>query len=74
MTLLKKQLRRETAAVFDGRPVIIEIEPPDWIHFRRKGTRTRWSARAAWLMQKTIEHEVERRRAERIKKRLARRK
>ena len=66
MTLLTKKLKRETGGIFslrvrDPRPVIIEIEPPDLVSFRLKGMKTRFTAPAAWLMQKTIEAEVDRR-------------
>ena len=66
MTLLNRKVRRETSGVFslrvrDPRPIIIEIEPPDLVTFRLKGMKTRFTAPASWLMQKTIEAEVARR-------------
>jgi hypothetical protein len=65
MTLLNKKVRRETAATLSldrhsrGRFIIIELEPPDLISFRWKGTRRKYTANTARLMQWTIQAHVE---------------
>ena len=40
MTKLLKPVRRETAAVFRRRPLIIQLEPPGIIRIKEKGKRT----------------------------------
>lgn len=73
MTELNKKLRREVKRFLEldrfsrGRPIIVELEPPDLISFYWKGTRRRYTASIAWLMQKTIEAAVERDRRARSK-------
>jgi hypothetical protein len=52
-----------------GRPIIVELEPPGVIIFRWKGTRRRYEAGAAKLMQWTIEEAVEQARREKRAKR-----
>lgn len=75
MTLLEKRLRRETAEMLSvdkysrGRPIIVELEPgqhalPAQIAFRWKGTRRRYRAPIARLMQWAIEATVEAERRE----------
>ena len=67
MTGLNRKLRREIPRTLDldrhsrGRLIIIELEPPDLVHFRWKGTRRRYTANVARLMQWTIQENVERR-------------
>ncbi|MFQ5903649.1 MAG: hypothetical protein ACE5JO_08160 [Candidatus Binatia bacterium] len=71
MTILTRRLRRETLETLSvdrmsrGRPIILELEPPNLIHFRWKGTRRRWTASIARLMQWTIQEAVEQARRER---------
>ncbi len=65
MTLLTKRVAREIDARLDvdkmsrGRPIIVEIEAPDLITFRWKGTRRRYTAAIPRLMQWTIMATVE---------------
>jgi hypothetical protein len=74
-TQLNRKLSRETAGFLSvdrgsrGRPIIIEIEPPDLIAFRWKGTRRRYTANAARLMQWTIQATIDAERRERRAKR-----
>lgn len=76
-TQLTKRLSREVSALLEldrrsrGRPIIVEIEPPALISFRWKGTRRRYTAPIAKLMQWTIQAVIEQ---ERKEKRAARRK
>jgi hypothetical protein len=58
VTPLRKKVIRETSESWDhhGRRMIIEIEPPDLISVREKGTRRKFTCKAAWLMQKIIEY------------------
>jgi hypothetical protein len=78
-TPLNRKLSRELAATLDvdrasrGRPIIIELDPPALISFRWKGTRRRYTAPAARLMQWTIQETVERARREQRAKRKERR-
>lgn len=69
MTILQKRLRRETVDFLNvdkfsrGRPIIIELEPgvdtlPAQIAFRWKGSRRRYRAPVARLMQWTIQENV----------------
>jgi hypothetical protein len=75
MTVLNRKLRRELPILLEldkasrGRPIIVEIEPPGFFVFRWKGTRRRYEAGAAKLMQWTIEETVEQARRERKAKR-----
>jgi len=75
MTLLQKRIRRETAELLSvdkfsrGRPIIVELEPgentlPAQIAFRWKGTRRRYRAPIARLMQWAIAATVEAERRE----------
>ena len=41
MTKLVKSVTRETRAVVSGRPVVVELRPPDMIVLKLKGTRKR---------------------------------
>lgn len=65
MTLLTSKLRRETNARLDldrytrGRPIIVELEPPDLISFKFKGTRKKYTVTIAGLMQHVIQAEIE---------------
>ena len=65
MTLLNKKLRRETNARLDldrftrGRPIIVELEPPDLISFKFKGQKKKYTAPIARLMQSVIVAEIE---------------
>lgn len=65
MTLLTKRISREVGATLDldkmsrGRPIVVEIESPDLITFRWKGTRRRYTATIPRLMQWTIQASVE---------------
>jgi hypothetical protein len=74
-TPLSRKLSRELGVTLDvdrassGRPIIVEIEPPGLFIFRWKGTRRRYEAGAAKLMQWTIEEAVEQARREKLKKR-----
>jgi hypothetical protein len=78
-TLLNRKLRRELSATLSidrasrGRPIIVEIEPPGVFIFRWKGTRRRYEAGAAKLMQWTIQEAVEQARKEKLKGRKERR-
>lgn len=69
MTLLQKRLSRETTDYLNvdkfsrDRPIIIELEPaegtlPAQIVFRWKGSRRRYKAPVARLMQWTIQEQV----------------
>ena len=49
----------ETRLTFEGRPVVVDLEPPGYVGIRLKGTRTRWTIPAALLMQLVIERHVE---------------
>lgn len=75
MIALNKKLRREIPRTLEldrasrGRLIIIELEPPDLISFRWKGTRRRYTANAAKLMQWTVTAEIERQRLEKKKAR-----
>lgn len=70
MTILTKRLRRETTEQLSvdrfsrGRPIIIEIEPPNLVHFRWKGTRRVYTATVARLMQWTIQATIDAQRRE----------
>lgn len=70
MTELNRKLSREIPRFLDldkrsrGRLVIVELEPPDLIAFRWKGTRRRYTAPITKLMQWTIQATVERERRE----------
>jgi uncharacterized protein YndB with AHSA1/START domain len=70
MTSLNRKLRREIPRTLEldrhsrGRFIILEIEPPDLISFRWKGTRRRYTAPIAKLFQWTIQETVERERRE----------
>jgi len=70
MTELNRKLRRQIPRTLDldrhsrGRLIIIELEPPDLVHFRWKGTHRRYTANIARLMQWTIQENVERQRRE----------
>ena len=74
-TPLNRKLSRELGVTLDvdrasrGRPIIVELEPPGVIIFRWKGTRRRYEAGAAKLMQWTIEEAVEQARREKRAKR-----
>ena len=74
MTRLNKKVRRETFARLDldkfsrGRPIIIELEPPDLISFRWKGLQKKYSAPVSKLMQITIQAHVDAERRERKRK------
>jgi len=74
-TPLNRKLSRELGVTLDvdrasrGRPIIVELEPPGMIIFRWKGTRRRYEAGAAKLMQWTIEEAVEQARREKRAKR-----
>ena len=74
-TPLSRKLSRELGVTLDvdrasrGRPIIVELEPPGVIIFRWKGTRRRYEAGAAKLMQWTIEEAVEQARREKRAKR-----
>ena len=59
MTKLEKKVVRETGLTFDGRPVIVDLEPPGYVGIRLKGTRTRWTIPAPLLAQLVIERHVE---------------
>ena len=59
MTKLKNKVVRETGALFDGAPVVIELEAPGTVGFRRKGSAKIWPADVAWLMQIVVQREVE---------------
>ena len=67
MTVLTHKLKREVLRTLDldrksrGRTIILELEPPDLIHFHFKGMRTRHTASIARLMQWTIQEEVSQR-------------
>jgi hypothetical protein len=69
-TLLSRKLSRELGITLDvdrasrGRPIIVELHPPGVFVFRWKGTRRRYEAGAAKLMQWTIEETVEQARKE----------
>lgn len=39
MTMLTKKLKRETYAHYRGRPIMVELRPPDLIVFRLKKTQ-----------------------------------
>jgi hypothetical protein len=39
MTKLRKIVQRETEAVFRGKPIIIQLEPPNIIKVKEKGRR-----------------------------------
>ncbi len=70
MTELSRKLRREIPRTLDldkrsrGRFIIVELEPPDLITFRWKGTRRRYTATISRLMQWTIQATVEQERRE----------
>lgn len=74
MTQLTKPVRRELGVFLDvdrgsrGRPIIVELEPPGVIVFRWKGTRRRYEAGAAMLMQWTIQRAIDQARIERAKR------
>jgi hypothetical protein len=74
-TPLNRKLSRELGVTLDvdrasrGRPIIVELEPPGMIIFRWKGTRRRYEAGAAKLIQWTIEEAVEQARREKRAKR-----
>lgn len=65
MTLLSKKLRRETTAELAldrftrGRPIIVELEPPDLISFKFKGMKKKYTAPIARLMQSVVVAEIE---------------
>ncbi len=65
MTILTRKVSRETLSYLNvdkmsrGRPIVIEIEAPDLISFRWKGTRRRFTAPIGRLMQWTIQAQVE---------------
>jgi hypothetical protein len=40
MTHLKTPIKRSTDATYQGRPLVIQIEPPDIIRVKEKGRRT----------------------------------
>lgn len=75
MTELNKRLSREVNRFLEldkasrGRNIIIELDPPDLISFRWKGTRRRYTAPITKLMQWTIQATVESQRRERAKQR-----
>lgn len=79
MTELTKKLSREIPRTLDldrqsrGRFIVIEIEPPDLVSFRFKGTRRKYTATAARLMQWTIQAQVEQERREKARLRKSRR-
>lgn len=79
MTILSKRVRREINRTLDldrmsrGRTIIVELEPPDLIHFRWKGLHARHTASITRLMQWTIQAEVEARMRERKAKRKSKR-
>lgn len=84
MTQLNRKLRREIPAWLEvdrfsrGRPIIVELEPPEnslpaQIAFRWKGTRRRYRAPVSLLMQWTIQAEAERVAQEKRKNRKAKR-
>ena len=68
MTELNKKLRREINHRLEldkysrGRAIVIELDPAGLISFSWKGTRRRYTATIGWVMQKTIEAEIERER------------
>lgn len=80
MTLLTKKLSREVDAYLPvdkmsrGRRIIVEIEAPDFISFRWKGTRRRYTALIPRLMQWTIQATVETQRKEKAKQRALKKK
>lgn len=75
MTPLNKRVKRETSATLGldkmsrGRAIIVTLEPPDLVTFGWKGTRRRYTATVARLMQWTIQAHVEAQRRERKLKR-----
>lgn len=40
MTILNKPLKRETQAMYRGKNIIIQLEPPSIVRVKEKGTRT----------------------------------
>jgi hypothetical protein len=73
MKQLDRKIRREIPRLLEldrhsrGRLIVVELEPPDFIGFRWKGTRRRYTASIARLMQWTIQETVDRERCEKAK-------
>jgi hypothetical protein len=69
MTKLKKPVRRETAALYIKRPLIIQLEPPNLIGIKEKGRRKFFYTTVERIYKLAVQDHVNRQRQEAKKKR-----
>ncbi len=69
MTLLNKTIKRESKAVYRGRPLILQIEPPSIIKIKEKGRKTWYETTIEAVFTFAAKQYAEKVRQERIKAR-----
>ncbi|MGO9016658.1 MAG: hypothetical protein ACLQF0_16985 [Dissulfurispiraceae bacterium] len=73
MTTLNRKVKRETAAAYRGRNIVIQLEPPSIIRVKEKGRRTWYETTVEAVFSMAAKQTAERIRKERKEKRQTRR-
>ena len=68
MTILRKPVKRETAATYRGRNIIIQLEPPSIVRLREKGRRVWYETTVQSIFSLAAKQHAERLQRERLEK------